>query len=98
MCSRRRLIIIGRFLYYTLFPTAVMIIGQFILFPQAQGGPLANFHDVLFWKFIVGPLLVLGLLIAVADLSNTVKKGRPGPLIDPMVSRFIAKIAGKRGT
>lgn len=98
MRSKRSLIIVGRFLYYTLFPVTVMIIGQFIPFSHTRGDPLAIFHDVLFWKFVVGPLLVFGLLIAVVDLSNTIKKGRPGPLIDPAVSRFIVKIARKRGT
>ena len=50
MCSKRGLIIIGRFLYYTLFPATVMFIGQFIPFPHTQNNPLADFHDVRFWK------------------------------------------------
>ena len=98
MCSKRHLIIIGRFLYYTLFPLIVILLGQFIPFPRTRGNVFANLHDVRFWEFVLSPILVFGLLIAVADLSNTIKNGRPGPLIDPAVSRFISKIVGRRGT
>ncbi len=97
MFSKRGLIIAARFLYYTLLPFCTILIGDLLSLPHTQNNALADLHDPVFWKVFYAPILGLGLLIAVADLSYTIKNGRPGPLIDPAISCFIAKIAGRRG-